>query len=384
MGIVFMVGIVFGLASAVLLDTKRSADNVGHWQEGEQNTTGGQQPAGLHTAGMAGGDVGDVCDVGGVVPRPADTRPHLAQSPTRSLPPGGPDDLDARRWGPPVAQGPPVAEGLSGAVGLPVAEGLPAAEPPRRRRRRSRRRLLLIVLVLQVVVLSVVDRVGAHVAASQLVSQVQKSQHLTSRPEASVGGIPFLTQVMSGSYKDIGFRMHRIAVPDLCVDDINVHLNGVHVPLRKMISNDVKTVPIDRVVGSVRFTFTDLNAYLATQPGKVQLAPAGTGMQVSAPVDIPIVGQITVFGDVQASIQNNRLTIAPTGIGVKGLGALSIPHGAVQILTVTVPLSGLPMNLQLTSAKATSTGIEVTAEADHITLDATQTTTTATPPIRGC
>ncbi|MGF7235443.1 MAG: LmeA family phospholipid-binding protein [Frankia sp.] len=248
--------------------------------------------------------------------------------------------------------------------------------PPRRRRRI--RRLLLIGLVVQVVVLIVADRVAAHVAASQMVSQVQKSQHLPNKPEASVGGVPFLTQVMVGKYKDIGFGIHRIAVSNMCVDDINLHLKGVHVPVRAMISNHVRKVPIDRVVGTVHLTFPDLNAYLAQQPGHVTVAAVGEAIRVSAPINVPVVGQVTVSGDARASVQNNRLKIAPTGIGIKGLGTLSVPRSAVT--TVTVPLPGLPVNLRLVSAKATSAGIVMTAEADHVTLDTTKTA----PPIRAC
>ncbi|MBL7492998.1 DUF2993 domain-containing protein [Frankia sp. AgB1.9] len=236
-------------------------------------------------------------------------------------------------------------------------------------------------LVLQLVGLAVVDRVAAHLAASQMVSQVQKSQQLPTKPEASVGGFPFLTQVVAGNYKDIGLQIHRVAASGLCVDDIDLHVRGAHLPLRKLISNDVTTMPIDRVVGTVKLTYADLNAYLAGQPGDVRLAAAKNGMRVSAPVDVPIVGQVKVFGDVRATVLDNRLTIAPTALGVDGLGALSIPAGAVRTLTVDVPLSGLPMDLRLTEARTTSAGVEVTAEADHLNLDTTRTSTTQ---LRGC
>jgi hypothetical protein len=237
-------------------------------------------------------------------------------------------------------------------------------------------------VVLLLVLLAVVDRLAAHLAASEMASQVQKSQHLPTRPEASVGGFPFLTQVVMGDYQDIGLRIRRVAVTDMCVDDIDVHAKGIHLPLMKMISNDVRTVSIDQVVGSVRLTYTDLNAYLAKQPGGVQLAPAGDGMRISAPIDVPFIGQVTVFGDVLLGVQNNQVTIVPTRLGLDGLGGVTIPPSAAQYLTVALPLTGLPLNLTLVSAKTTSTGLDVTAEADHLTLDATKTPTQ--PQLRGC
>ncbi|OHV43869.1 hypothetical protein BCD48_26945 [Pseudofrankia sp. BMG5.36] len=225
------------------------------------------------------------------------------------------------------------------------------------------------------------DRLAAHLAASQMVSQIQKSQQLPNKPAASVGGYPFLTQVVMGDYKDIGLRIRRVAVSDVCVDDINVHVKGVHLPLSKLIGNDVKTLPVDQVVGSVRLTYADLNAYLANQPGDVRLNAASDGMRISAPVDVPLVGQVKVFGDVRATVENNQLTLAPTALGVDGLGAVRIPTSTVRALTVAIPLSSLPLDLEVTSAAVTPSGIEVTAEADDLSLDTTQTPTTR---LRGC
>jgi LmeA-like phospholipid-binding len=313
---------------------------VGRARESVENATGGWPAAGLELPGWAVADSGG--DEGG----------GDDQS-------GGPGDGDGGDGGP----------------------AGPVPRPRRGRRGRVRWRLLILALA-PLVVLSVIDRVAAHEAGALMVNQIQKSEHLPNKPEASVGGVPFLTQIAFGRYRDISFGIRRIAVSDLCVDDISLRLNGVHVPLRAALSKKVKTVPIDRVAGSVRITYADLNTYLATRPGHVQVTPAGTAMRISAPVDIPVVGPVTVFGEVRASVENNQLTIAPAGLGVGGLGALPVPSAAARVLTVTVPLRGLPMNLRLISAKATSTGLEMTAEADHLKLDATQNSSSV--QLRAC
>lgn len=292
-----------------------------------------------------------------------------AWRPTQPTPPDQTDDRDApSRW-------------ASTSTDMPRQKQPPSGQepaPPRSRpvRHFTWRRILAICLVLFVLLAAVLDRVSAHLAASEMVSQIQKSQQLPTKPEASVGGFPFLTQVLMGDYKDIGLRIRRVApVADLCVDDIDVHVKGVHLPLSTLIGGKPKSLRIDQVIGTVTLTYTDLNTYLATQPGHLQLAASSGGLRISAPVDLPLIGQIKVFGDVRASVQNNKLTISPTGLGVDGLGSVAIPTGAVQALTVALPLDGLPMNLQLTSASVTSAGIEVTARANHLDLDTTQTQT---------
>jgi enoyl-CoA hydratase len=143
------------------------------------------------------------------------------------------------------------------------------------------RRTLLIGLVVTVVALAA-DRVAAHAAASQMSKQVGSSLNLPTRPEASVGGVPFPTQVVLGKYSVIGIGIRRIAVSDVCIDDIDVHLRGVHVPLRAITENEMKSVPVDHVVGSVHLTFSDLNAYLADKPGNLSLAGSGKGVRVCA------------------------------------------------------------------------------------------------------
>jgi len=367
---------------------ERSVDDVGHWQQPEGDDTGGAPPSDPRAGGRLDGppptgppDAGPPAagpwDLG-----PGDTRPlrRPGPAPTRRLPPAegypaGDDPDEPWRWGSTAAHVPSVGGALFEAEPEPGV----AVEPARRRRLW---RWLAAALVMLLVALAVVDRLAAHLAASEMASQVQKSQQLPTRPGTSVGGFPFLTQVVLGDYQDIGLNIRRVAASGVCVDDIDVHVKGVHLPLSKLIGNDVKTVPIDRVVGSVRLTYADLNAYLARQPGGIQLAAAGSGMRISAPIDVPIIGQVTVFGDVRLGVEGDHLTITATGIGVAGLGAVPLPEDLARDLAVSLPLTGLPLNLRLTSAKTTPTGIDVTAEADHLTLN---TTTAPTgPQLRAC
>ena len=288
---------------------------------------------------------------------------------TRPMRPGTANDHDhAWRW--------PSTEAEVPWLGQLPPDGTPPPGGPRSvgptRPRFTWRRLVALGLVLLVLLLTVLDRVAAHLAATEMASQVQKSQHLPTRPRTSVGGFPFLTQVVMGDYQDIGLGIHRVAVSGLCVDDIDVHAKGVRLPLTKLLGGKVTSVRIDQISGAVHLTYADLNAYLAKQPGNLQLAAAGGGLRVSAPVDVPFLGRFDVFGDVRASVQNNRLTISPTSLGVVGLGSVAIPTGAVQALTAVVPLDGLPMNLRLTSATVSSAGVAITAQASQLDLDTTQ------------
>jgi LmeA-like phospholipid-binding len=302
--------------------------------------------------------------------RPASGIPD--QAPTRPLPLGKPAWPG---WDAPAGPAPVSLADAPGPQDPPVP---PAAAGGRRRFRR--RRVALLVIVILIILLGVADRVAARIAPAEMVAQIQKTDHLPSKPQASIGGVPFLTQVVFGKYTDVGITIHRIGADNICVDQVSAHLKGVHVPLTKAISGKVTTVPIDEVDGSVRLTYADLNKYLATQPGHVTLSPAGSALRVASSVDIPIIGPVSVFGAVRVAVANDRFTISPASIGVGGLGSLTVPAAAGRALTVTVPISGLPLNLHVVSATTSSTGISLSAKAAHLTVKNSKPTT----PIRGC
>ncbi|MGF7238462.1 MAG: LmeA family phospholipid-binding protein [Frankia sp.] len=241
------------------------------------------------------------------------------------------------------------------------------------------RNVLIIGAVVLLVVLAVGDRVAARVAAGQIVKEIQKSQQLPTKPKATVGGIPFLTQVVFGKYDDLGITINRIATPGPCVNQINAHMKGVHVPLSKGISGKINKVPIDHVTGTAQITYTDLNRYLATQPGAIQFAPGSKGTaNVTASVNTPI-GSQRGGAKVKLGVSSQQLNITIVGVSALGIN-LSLPAVTVP---VPVPLSGLPFNLRLTKADTGSTGLDLGVAADHVTIN-TPASTAKGQPIKGC
>jgi hypothetical protein len=84
-------------------------------------------------------------------------------------------------------------------------------------RRKRGRRLLTVLIVLLLVLLGllvVADRVGASMAEREIGDQIKQelvAQGLeTSPPEVSVGGFPFLTQVLAGEYESISIQLRDV------------------------------------------------------------------------------------------------------------------------------------------------------------------------------
>lgn len=261
------------------------------------------------------------------------------------------------------------------------ADAAPAdAAPAQPARRRRRRRVVGIALAVLLVLLVVADRVSAQVASTEAVSQiVQKSQGLADRPSVSFGGFPFLTQVAFGKYSDIHVGMHNITPTDsLRIESISAHLRGAHVPLATVMNGDLKTIPVDHVTATVGMLYADLNTFLATQTGKLKLAPKDGGVQVTGTVDMD--GEtFRVSGAAKLAVDDGGLVITPTSLHVKTGGPLDdILGGAGDVLSdvlsafppVPVPLPGLPFDLRLTSVHSDDNGLVASGAADKVVLPA--------------
>jgi hypothetical protein len=289
------------------------------------------------------------------------------------VPPGGELHVNlGDRAGPQLV----VAHQAAVPAGAPVP--VTATADPSRRRRRYR--LVGIALAVLLLLLVIADRVSAHVASTEAVSQiVQKSQDLADRPSVSFGGFPFLTQVAFGKYTDIHVGMHNITpTGSLRIDSISAHLRGAHVPLATVMNGDLKTIPVDEVTATVAMRYADLNAFLAHQPGHLKLAQRKGALQVTGTVDED--GEtFEVSGAAKLAVDDGGLVISPTSLHVKTGGPLDdILGDASDVLgdvlsafpPVPVPMPGLPFNLRLTSVHSDDNGLVASGAADKVVLPA--------------
>src|SRR5512135_1747390 len=134
-------------------------------------------------------------------------------------------------------------------------------------------RVVSIVLLALVVVFVVVDRIAVRVAERHVVSWIQSSQNLSSKPEVHIFGFPFLTQAAFGEYRDVEASVRGLSTPGPRVERMAAHLEGAHIPLAAVLRNQVNRIPVDRASAAVFVTYADLNSFLRNQPGSVQVHP---------------------------------------------------------------------------------------------------------------
>ncbi|MDG4791521.1 DUF2993 domain-containing protein [Micromonospora sp. WMMD1102] len=261
----------------------------------------------------------------------------------------------------------------------PAEDGTYGEKP---RRRRGRRALVVLVILLLVLagLLVVADRVAAGVAermvAEQVDKEISRKNIQSSAPEVTVGGFPFLTQVVGGRYDSVKVLLRdvqgpvegtdaTVKVPELTVDARNVtaSLDTLRSGQGEVTAKTVQgtgTVAYDSVVA------------LIDRPG-VQLREQEGKLGVTAPVQVPIINQeLTVQGTANVTVDGDDIVIT-----FDRLSSADLPDNPViqtfvnnfaRQLSVRVPLPPLPFALQLHEVRPLPNGLAVTASARDVAL----------------
>lgn len=223
---------------------------------------------------------------------------------------------------------------------------LPIPERPRHRRRWPW--ILLASVLVLLVLLVVLDRVAVAYAENQAAQQMQ-SQGFPAKPDVTIKGFPFLTQVAARRIKDVHITASNVpAGPvkfSLTADATDVLLNPGY-----------QSGTISHVTGTGVIPFSSVGSALGAGGSGLTISPAG-GNTVKASlnalgVDVSLTGTIEQTGPNTLKVHLNP----PSGLPV----SLPIPND----FTIHIPT--LPMHLAIQSVKVTSQGVVVHATGSNI------------------
>jgi len=222
---------------------------------------------------------------------------------------------------------------------------LPIPERPRRRRRWPW--IVLATLLVLLVLFVVLDRVAVAYAENQAAQQMQ-SQGFPTKPDVTIEGFPFLTQVAARNIKDVHITATKVpAGPvtlSLTADATNVLLDPGY-----------QSGTISHVAGTGVIPFSSVSSAFGGGSGLTITSAGGNTMKVSLNVlgaDISMTGTIEQSGPNTLKVHLNQ----PSGIPV----SLPIPN------SFTIHIPTLPMHLTIQSVKVTSQGIVVHATGRDI------------------
>ncbi len=252
-----------------------------------------------------------------------------------------------------------------------------------RPRRRTGRKLLtgLLVLLIILVILGVVaDRVAAGYAereiADRVAAQIESKGATASRPEVDVAGVPFLTQVSAGEYKDIGIVVRDLTGQQggktvrMPLVDITAH--DVRAPL-KTLMNGTGEVVAGTVDGAATIDYASVAALIDREG--VVLAEKGGKLAVTAPLEA-LGRTLTLTGTGDVSGQGKQVRIRFQEMTAAEVGNVPLVQNLINAyasqISINLELPPLPLNLELQKVTPRPEGLVVTASAKDVPLNTVQ------------
>lgn len=227
-------------------------------------------------------------------------------------------------------------------------------------------RRLLIVLVVLAALLVAADRIGVVVAQNRLASEIQQQLDLDAKPDVSIRGIPFLTQAIRGTYKDIRMQLPDVDAGDVQDLAVNARLQGAHVSLSDALGGNVDRIPVDQISGTLLIPYDQL----ARASGISGLTITREGDSLRLTGSVQVLGRsIKAEAVGRVEVNDGRIAINAEQAEVAGVPVPeAVLDEAARLLSFRVQPQNLPLNLRITAVHLTDTGLLVDAVSDDVVL----------------
>ncbi|GAA0985192.1 DUF2993 domain-containing protein [Acrocarpospora macrocephala] len=224
-------------------------------------------------------------------------------------------------------------------------------------------RKILVSVLLLAIVLVVLDRVAVVGVQREVARQIEAAYDLSATPTVTVNGIPFLTQAIAGRYEEVTIEMGDITQEGVSLSSVNATLYGVQAPLMDLIQNaESVDLRAERVTGSVVVSYKTLDAR-APRGIKVN---GGNNNTVQISGNLTVLGQtVPVTADMKVALVKDAIRVTPES--VKIAGGVPVPN-AERLVSFTIPIKDLPLNLKLTKVSPTEAGLLLQGTASDVPL----------------
>ena len=251
----------------------------------------------------------------------------------------------------------------------------------RRPRRRGRGLLitLIVLLIIVGVVLFAVDRFGRSYAeriiSDKVAEQVSNQKATSEKPDVTIEGFPFLTQVAAGKYDEIKIELANFSGP---ADEKGT--KKINLPLLDIRARNVKAsldtlrsggnIVAGTVTGTGTIDYKQLAA-LIDQPGLTLTDQNG---KLTGAATVQALGQsFKVTGSAKLTVADGVVQVrfadvnSPDLPNLPGLQAILATQAARLAIDVRVPT--LPLKLKVQQVEPKPAGLQFTAGASGVTLN---------------
>lgn len=250
-----------------------------------------------------------------------------------------------------------------------------------RPRRRWGRRLLITLIVLLIIAgiaLIVLDRFAASFAereiANRVAQQVSSQQAHSATPEVSIRGVPFLTQVVSGRYREIDILLRDFSAPagndrTVRMPALDIQARDVRAPLETLRTRQGSIIATT-VTGTGTVDYPSVAALIGRKG--VTLAAKDGKLAVTAPLSA-LGRSVTVTGTADLAVAGDVLRIRFADLTAAGLPANPLVQGLLRAyaeqISIDVKVPPLPLRLHVRGVQPRPEGLLVTTGADEVPLN---------------
>lgn len=250
---------------------------------------------------------------------------------------------------------------------------------PERRRRRGRRwgLVLLVLLVLVAGVLLIGDRVAANAAerliADQVSQEVAKRKVSASEPAVTVGGFPFLTQVLDEKFTAITIVLHDVRGEGVKLPELTVKATNV-VATRETLMNGTGQVTAQNVAGTATIDYASVTQLIQDRVNLPGIKLSEKDGKLNAVVPTQILNQpVTLTGTAELTVKGGIIQVRFRKLTAEGLSQQRLAQEALsqyaQQISIPIQIPALPFGLRITEVKPLPAGIAISGSADNVPLN---------------
>jgi LmeA-like phospholipid-binding len=225
----------------------------------------------------------------------------------------------------------------------------------------------------------VLDRLGAsyaeRVLSDRVAQQVANQKATSEKPDVTIEGVPFLTQVLKGRYQEIKIELRDFSGPvangkTIRMPLLDIRAKDVRAPLETLRTGR-GNITATTVTGSGTVDYATVEQLVDKQG--LKLAEKGGKLAVTAP--LIVLGQrVTVNGTADVAVANNVVSLRFEQVTAQGVPDVPIVQNLLnnyaKQISIDLRLPQLPLKLVVLKVEPTAAGLVVTAGANQVPLNA--------------
>ncbi|MEV7782498.1 DUF2993 domain-containing protein [Kitasatospora sp. NPDC088351] len=213
------------------------------------------------------------------------------------------------------------------------------------------------------------DRIAVGVAEDEAADQMVKSGRMSQRPDVSIAGFPFLTQVLSMKLDDVRVSAEGLTVGDgghqVALHSFKAELSGV------AVSSSLSSATVDNGTGSGLITYADLAQLL---PPAAQMVPnaarlsggSSTRLNLSYGGPGKIKASLGPLPIGEGSLHSQGNTVTVDGFQLSGVAGAVAGLTNQKIEPVSFTLDAMPAGLHLAGVSPQEEGVRLTFDGKGV------------------